>query len=45
VDGFTVLVRHGGGPVDILPQLGALLAAAAGLKALASWRVHRSISG
>jgi ABC-2 type transport system permease protein len=45
VDGFTELVRHGGGLVDILPQLGVLLAAAAALLALASWRLRRSISG
>jgi ABC-2 type transport system permease protein len=45
VDGFTELVRHGGGPVDILPQLAVLLAAATALMALASWRLRRSISG
>jgi ABC-2 type transport system permease protein len=45
VDGFAELVRHDGGPVDILPQLGVLLAAAAALMALASWRLRRSISG
>jgi ABC-2 type transport system permease protein len=45
VDGFTDLVRHGAGVVDIVPQLGVLLAAAAVLMALASWRLRRSISG
>jgi ABC-2 type transport system permease protein len=45
VDGFTELVRHSGGPMDILPQLGVLLALAATLMTLASWRLRRSISG
>lgn len=45
VDGFAELVRHGGGLFDILPQLGVLLATAAALMTLASWRLRRSITG
>jgi len=45
VDGFAELVRHGSGLVDILPQIGVLLATATALLALASWRLRRSISG
>jgi ABC-2 type transport system permease protein len=44
VDGFTELVRHGGGVIDILPPLGVLLGAAVTLMALASWRLRRSIT-
>jgi ABC-2 type transport system permease protein len=44
VEGFAELIRHGGGIVDILPQLGVLLGAAACLLALASWRLRRSIT-
>jgi ABC-2 type transport system permease protein len=44
-DGFAQLVRHGGGVVDILPQLGVLLAAAAALFGLAAGRLRRSITG
>jgi ABC-2 type transport system permease protein len=45
VDGFATLVRHGGGVLDILPQLGVLLATGVALLALASWRLRRSIPG
>ena len=44
-EGFAELVRHGGGLTDILPQLGVLLATAAVLTVLASWRLRRSITG
>lgn len=44
IDGFTELVRDQGGLVDILPQLGVLLAAAAVLTGLASWRLRRTIA-
>jgi ABC-2 type transport system permease protein len=45
VDGFTELVRHGGGLTDIVRPLGVLLGTAAVLLALASWRLRRSITG
>ena len=45
VDGFARLVRHGGGVLDILPQLAVLLTAAAALFTLATWRLGRSITG
>jgi hypothetical protein len=45
VDAFAALVRHSAQPPDVLPQLGALLAMAAALLGLASWRLHQSITG
>jgi ABC-2 type transport system permease protein len=44
VEGFAELIRHGSGVADIVPQLGVLLGAAAGLMALAAWRLRRSIT-
>ena len=43
VDGFATLVRHDGTMVDILGQLGVLLAYAATLFALGSWALRRRI--
>lgn len=43
MDGFTELVRHGGGLADIGPQLGVLTAYAVALLALATWRLHRAL--
>jgi ABC-2 type transport system permease protein len=44
VDGYAELVRRGGGPLDILPQVGVLFSIAAVLLALASWRLRRAIT-
>lgn len=43
-DGFAELVRRGGGLVDVLPQVGVLLAIAAALLTGAAWRLHRTLS-
>lgn len=43
-DGFAALIRHGGDLLDVLPQIGVLLAAATALYALATWRLRRSIT-
>lgn len=45
MDGYAELVRRDGTVVDILPYLGILLAYAATLLGLASWRLRRSITG
>ncbi|MEO3782598.1 ABC transporter permease [Actinocorallia sp. B10E7] len=42
-DGFSVLVLHGGGLADILPNLGVLAAYAAVLFALGTWLLRRSL--
>ena len=42
--GFADLVRHGGGIVDILPEVGVLLAYAAVLFALATWRLRKTLT-
>jgi ABC-2 type transport system permease protein len=44
VDGFTELVRRGGGLGDIMLPLAVLLGGAVVLLALASWRLRRSIT-
>lgn len=43
-DGFGTLILHGGGFVDILPNLGVLLAYAAALFALGAWLLRRSLT-
>ncbi|MGH2788146.1 MAG: ABC transporter permease [Actinomycetota bacterium] len=45
VEGFTELIRRDAGLVDVLPQVGVLLAFATVLLALASWRLRRSVLG
>ena len=45
IDAFHKLLLDGGGVVDILPQLGALLAFAVVLLALASFRFRRQVTG
>jgi ABC-2 type transport system permease protein len=44
LDGFAELVRHGGSPVDILPELGVLTAYATVLLVLAGWRLRVAIT-
>ena len=44
VEGFAELVRHEAAVVDILPQVGVLLGAAAVIFSLAAWRLRRSIT-
>ncbi len=44
LSGFAELVRHDGGIVDILPEVGVLLAYAAVLFALATWRLRRALT-
>ena len=45
VEGFTELIRRQAGVVDVLPQVGVLLAFAAVLLIVASWRLRRAILG
>jgi ABC-2 type transport system permease protein len=45
IDGYAELVRRGGGLIDVLPYVGILLAYAAVLLGLASWRLRRAITG
>jgi ABC-2 type transport system permease protein len=45
IDGYAELIRRDGGIVDILPELGILLAYAAVLLGLASWRLRGTITG
>jgi ABC-2 type transport system permease protein len=45
LDGYAELVRHDGTFVDVLPYVGILLAYAAVLLGLASWRLRVSITG
>lgn len=44
IDAFAELVRRDGTIVDILPQLGVLLAFAATFLALATWRLQRVLT-
>jgi ABC-2 type transport system permease protein len=44
IDAFAELVRRDGGLVDILPNLGVLLAFAAALMMLGTWRLHRVLT-
>jgi ABC-2 type transport system permease protein len=44
VDGYAELVRRDGGLRDVMPQIGVLIAGAAALLALASWRLHRALT-
>lgn len=44
IDAFGELVRHDGGLLDILPQLGVLLAFAAFFMGLAAWRLRRVLT-
>jgi ABC-2 type transport system permease protein len=44
-DAFTELVRHRGGPADVLPQLAVLLTFAAVLLGSATWLLRRSLKG
>lgn len=44
LDGYAELVRRGGTTLDILPELGVLVAYAAGLFALAAWRLRVAIT-
>jgi ABC-2 type transport system permease protein len=44
LDGFSDLIRHEGGVGDILPEVGVLLAFAAALLAVASWRFARVLT-
>jgi ABC-2 type transport system permease protein len=43
-EGFAILVRRGGGIVDVLPQTGVLVGIAVGLLAAAAWRLRRTLS-
>jgi len=43
-DAFAELVRHDGNVVDILPNLGVLLAMAVALLTLASWRLRKVLT-
>jgi ABC-2 type transport system permease protein len=43
-DGFATLVRHDGGLVDVLPELGVLLVYAVVLFTAASWSLRRTIT-
>jgi ABC-2 type transport system permease protein len=45
IEAFHQLLLNGGGVTDILPQLGALLAFAIGLLALATYRFRRQVTG
>jgi len=42
-DAFAELLRHDGRLLDVLPQLGVLLAFAIGLLAAATWRLRRAL--
>lgn len=44
LSGFSDLVRHDGGLVDILPEVGVLIAYAAVLFAIATWRLRRALT-
>jgi linearmycin/streptolysin S transport system permease protein len=43
-EGFAILVRHGGGLAEVLPQIGVLLAIALVLLTVAAWRLRRTLS-
>ena len=44
-DAFNQLLNHGEGVADVLPQIGVLLAFAAVLLGLATWRLRAAITG
>lgn len=44
LDGYAELVRRGGNTIDVLPELGVLVAYAAVLFALAAWRLRIAIT-
>jgi linearmycin/streptolysin S transport system permease protein len=43
-DAFAELVRHGGGLLDVVPQLGVLAGYALGLFLLGGWLFHRALT-
>ena len=43
-EGFAILVRRGGGLVDVLPQVGVLLSIAFAVLVVAAWRLRRTLS-
>jgi ABC-2 type transport system permease protein len=43
-DGFSELIRHGGGLSDVAKDIGVLLAWAAALLTIATWRLRRAIT-
>ena len=43
-DGFSELLRHGGGVSDVLTDLGVLLAWAVALLTIATWRLRRTLT-
>jgi ABC-2 type transport system permease protein len=43
-DAFTKLLKHGGDLTNVLPQVGVLLAIAAVLLTLATWRLRRTLT-
>jgi ABC-2 type transport system permease protein len=45
IDGYAELVRHGGTVIDVLPELGILLAYGVALLGLAAWRLRLSLTG
>jgi ABC-2 type transport system permease protein len=44
MDGFSEMVRRDGGFLDILPNLGVLLAFAAGMMLIGTWRLRRVLT-
>lgn len=44
IDAFTAMVRDDAGLIDVLPELGVLAAMAAGLIAVATWRLRLSLT-
>jgi ABC-2 type transport system permease protein len=44
-DAFSELLEHGGGLVDVVPQVAVLLAFAAVAVTLATWRLRRVVVG
>jgi ABC-2 type transport system permease protein len=44
-DAFAEILRRDGGVVDILPQMGVLAAFSVVLLTIATWRMHRVITG
>ena len=42
-DAFSKLLEHGGGVVDVLPQVAVLLAFAGVAMTLATWQLRRAI--
>ena len=43
-DAFSTLLKHGGGLGDVLGDVGVLLAFAAVLLAMATWRLRRALT-